>query len=200
MQRSSCKKSHVRPPHVHGIGRVGGLLTTCTSNTHVVLLVHSPTRFVEHQVWLVCAKFQVVLVRLHTERFCGLWWDKKYRVNLRCYKKNNYCKSYYARSKRDSGARRKSPGIIFGEAPERRRLRVQKGTRVQASLRNSLMFKATRYLYCNMVQASNIRKVEGNEKHDPQHQDKDKGNTCLPCTTESDSDSTWVDIDSLSTY
>jgi Reverse transcriptase (RNA-dependent DNA polymerase) len=162
----------------------------------------------------VAVVLQVIGMRMFSLGLCarkfsgGLWWDKKYRVNWRCKTRHNYCKSFYSRSsKRTSRVCKKSASFNFNktesrksnfwlsERPKEARTRVHWRTRVRDILRHVIQFTGMRYMYCNVVQTSTNSYIGRDANQESQN-----NITCLPSTTEYDSDSTWVGIDSLSTY
>jgi hypothetical protein len=88
------------------------------------------------------------------------------------------------------------------EGSREQRTRVHWRTRVRDILSQAPTWKVPWYMYSNMVQAGTSTRLGPDENllGPDENQKRQSGNTCLPCTTDYDSDNTWVGIDSLSTY
>ena len=123
----------------------------------------------------------------------GIWWDKKHRINWRSSrgtprKRRNYCKRYYSRS------RKRGNRVCWKTANFKYKANNKPGVRAHASTREHVSDGRNTAKY---DQESLPHSCTGTV---PNTSAIGKGPSCLPCTTEYDTDSKWVGIDSLSTY
>ena len=189
-------------------------------------LLWYPTNFLYGQCALLLAVYNVLIWHVEEVQWFilpnhGIWWNKKYKINWRksqgtSRKRQKYCPRFYSRScKRGSrvcnktakftatsktGSRKTSsqkPGVFTSSGLFTRSFSRQK-TRIQALsvLRRPVSDggKHPNYVYPLLCASTSTENGYINGvKADIQP-------SCMPCATEYDSDSTWVGIDSLSTY
>ena len=142
----------------------------------------------------------------------GLWWDKKYRINWRSSRgtsrtRSRYCPRFYSRS-RKRGSRVCKKTAQFTATRKRENRNTVTDSRNVPPKSVFAGFFALPTLVSDVGKWRHARKrwplactstSHSTSTEDPEDL-QDFEPSCLPCTTEYDSDSTWVGIDSLSTY